>query len=68
LPTAVSLTEEIMTTHRFQIGEIKLLPTGGGVFEVELNGELIFSKKELGRFPEQGEIPSKLTEKGVKPE
>lgn len=57
-----------MTTHRFQIAEIKLIPTGGGVFEVQVNGELIFSKKELGRFPGEGEIPSILTEKGVKPE
>jgi selT/selW/selH-like putative selenoprotein len=26
------------------------------VFEVELDGKLIFSKKKLGRFPEEGEI------------
>jgi selT/selW/selH-like putative selenoprotein len=26
------------------------------VFEVELDGKLIFSKKKLGRFPENGEI------------
>ena len=27
-----------------------------GVFEVTLDGELIFSKKKLGRFPESGEV------------
>jgi len=26
-------------------------PSSGGVFEVTLNGSLIFSKKQLGRFP-----------------
>jgi len=26
------------------------------VFEVELDGRLIFSKKELDRFPDEGEI------------
>jgi selT/selW/selH-like putative selenoprotein len=26
------------------------------VFEVELDGKLIFSKKKQGRFPEEGEI------------
>ena len=31
-------------------------PSSGGVFEVTLNGSLIFSKKQLGRFPEKGEI------------
>jgi len=28
----------------------------GGVFEVTLDGNLIFSKKKLGRFPESQEI------------
>ena len=31
-------------------------PSSGGVFEVTLNGSLIFSKKQLGRFPNDGEI------------
>jgi len=30
--------------------------SGGGVFEVELDGKLVFSKKQLHRFPEEGEI------------
>jgi selT/selW/selH-like putative selenoprotein len=30
------------------------------VFEVVLDGQLIFSKKELGRFPETGEILEKI--------
>ena len=32
------------------------MPSGGGVFEVRLNGALIFSKKQQGRFPEEDEI------------
>lgn len=28
----------------------------GGVFEVMLDGVLIFSKKKLERFPDEGEI------------
>jgi selenoprotein W-related protein len=30
--------------------------SSGGVFEVEYENELIFSKKEVGRFPDIGEI------------
>jgi predicted Rdx family selenoprotein len=30
------------------------------VFEVRRDGDLIFSKKRLGRFPEPGEIPGLL--------
>ena len=33
-----------------------MIASSGGVFEVELDSTLIFSKKELGRFPEEGEI------------
>lgn len=33
-----------------------LIPSSGGVFEVELDGELVFSKKALDRFPEDAEI------------
>ncbi len=36
--------------------EPELIESSGGVFEVELDGELIFSKKRLRRFPEDGEV------------
>ncbi len=28
----------------------------GGVFEIEYNGDLMFSKKKVGRFPDEGEV------------
>jgi len=37
---------------------VRLIESGGGVFEVEIDGELVFSKKELDRFPEHSEIYS----------
>ena len=33
-----------------------LIKGSGGQFEVTLDGKLIFSKKQLGRFPETSEI------------
>lgn len=54
LPRASSLEASLKQT--FQGINISLISSGGGVFEVTLNGELIFSKKALNRFPEQGEI------------
>jgi selenoprotein W-related protein len=32
----------------------------GGVFEVVLDGQLIFSKKQVGRFPDVAEILEKI--------
>ncbi len=36
----------------------KLIPGVGGVFDVWVNGDLIFSKAEAGRHAEPGEIRS----------
>ena len=41
---------------KYNGADIKLVPSGGGVFEITLNDDLIFSKKALGRFPDDGEI------------
>lgn len=41
-------------------GGVEIIPGSGGIFEVELNGSLIFSKEETGRFPQENEIESKL--------
>jgi selenoprotein W-related protein len=38
----------------------ELIKGGGGVYEVRLDGELIFSKKQLGRFPMPGEIQAAI--------
>lgn len=36
--------------------EVKLIRGSGGQFEVALEGKLIYSKKQTGRFPDPGEI------------
>lgn len=40
--------------------EATLIKGGSGQFEVVLDGNLIFSKKQLGRFPEPREILEKI--------
>jgi len=61
LPRASSLEAKLKQT--FQGIHVQLISSGGGVFEVTLNDRLIFSKKSLGRFPDDGEI-EKLIEQG----
>jgi len=36
--------------------DVKLVESGGGVFEIMADGKLVFSKKQLGRFPTNDEI------------
>jgi len=39
-----------------------LIKSGGGAFEVTANDELVFSKLAVGRFPEDEEIISALSD------
>jgi selenoprotein W-related protein len=41
--------------REFPDSTVELLESGGGVFELRVEGELVFSKKKLDRFPEKGE-------------
>lgn len=45
--------------QRFGI-DTTLVKGRGGVFEVSLDGEEIFSKKSRGRFPEPGEVEDQV--------
>jgi selenoprotein W-related protein len=53
---AAWLAQELLTTFESDIRSVSLVPGGGGILEVRLNGELLFSRKEAGRFPEAKEL------------
>jgi selT/selW/selH-like putative selenoprotein len=36
--------------------EVELVPGVGGVFEITVDGQLKFSKKQIGRFPTDEEV------------
>jgi len=40
-----------------------LIRGSGGVFEVKLGDQPVFSKKATGRFPEPGEVETSLSER-----
>ncbi len=51
------MAQELLTTFAEEVGSVKLTPdASGGVFEVRVNEELIWSRKERGRFPESKEL------------
>ena len=39
-----------------RIGALELIPSGGGAFEVSVDGEKIYSKLESGDFPKPDAI------------
>jgi selenoprotein W-related protein len=50
------MTQELLMTFDTELGEVALVPGTGGIFEVRVNGELIWSKKERGCFPDPKEL------------
>lgn len=52
----MSLTAELLEAWETEIQSLTLIPSDGGVFEVKVDSDLVFSKKALGRHAEPGEV------------
>jgi selenoprotein W-related protein len=52
----VSLAGDLVREFEAEIESLELLPSDEGRFEVRVNGSLVFSKKQLGRHAEAGEV------------
>jgi selenoprotein W-related protein len=50
------MAQELLMTFGEELGEVALVPGSGGIFEVRLDGEKLWNKKEAGRYPEPKEI------------
>ena len=45
------------------ISVVEVVPGRGGIFDVHVNGELVFAKSMLGRYPEPDEVVPRLRER-----
>ena len=46
------ISQELLNTFSEEIDELTLVPSTGGVFEIYINDEIIWSREEQNRFPE----------------
>jgi selenoprotein W-related protein len=46
----------LLTTFKQQVQGLELEPSGGGCFEVSVDGQLVYSKLANGSFPEEDAI------------
>ena len=53
---AAWLAQELLTTFEADLSAVSLQPSTGGIFEVRLNGAVLFNRKAEGRFPESKEL------------
>lgn len=58
----MSATKDLLATYQHVIDDLTLVTGSKGVFDVEVNGELIYSKGQTGRHAEPGEVLDRFRE------
>jgi len=59
---AAWLAQELLAANEEDLGGVTLVPGRGGIFEVRIGDQLVFSHAEAGRFPEPRELKDALRE------
>jgi selenoprotein W-related protein len=57
------MAQELLITFERDLGEVALRPGGTGVYEVRLDGEVIWSRAVEGRFPELKELKQRIRDR-----
>ncbi len=64
---AAWMAQELLSTFEGDLEEVALIPGSGGIFEVRVGTEVVWSRKDRGRFPEIKEL-KQLVRDRVAPE
>ena len=46
----------LLEEHEDDVGTIEVVTGANGIFDVHVDGELVFTKSMLGRYPEPDEV------------
>ena len=60
---AAWMAQELLTTFEEELGEVALRPGTGGIFEVRVNDQLLWSRADAGRFPDIKELKQLVRDK-----
>lgn len=47
------MAQKVLDQYRANVGEVALIPSSGGAFEVLVDGTKLYSKLETGKFPDE---------------
>ncbi len=61
------MAQELLTTFGEELGEVAIVPGGGGIFEVALDGEVIATNRDHAPMPDPGAV-KRLIRDRVSPE
>lgn len=57
---AAWMAQELLTTFEQELGGVTLKPGTGGVYDIRVDGALLFSRAAEGRFPEAKELKQRV--------
>ena len=57
---AAWMAQEVLSTFSLEMGEVTLIPGTGGIFEIRLDGQLIWERKRDGGFPGPKELKQRV--------
>jgi selenoprotein W-related protein len=57
------LADKLLGKYKNQLAEVALVPSSGGVFEVSADGDLVYSKLQTGRFPDERALLNEMDNK-----
>lgn len=49
---AAWMAQELLSTFSLELGRVSLIPGTGGIFEIEIDGVLVWERKRDGGFPD----------------
>jgi selenoprotein W-related protein len=57
---AAWMAQELLTTFQAELGEVALVPGTGGVFDVRVDDQPVWSRAGEGRFPDIKELKQRV--------
>ena len=50
------MVDEVLSEIQHDVKSLEMIPSKGGRFEWTVNGDLVYSKKATGRYPELNDL------------
>lgn len=60
---AAWMAQELLSTFSEEVGEVALIPGTGGIFTIEVDGELIWERKRDGGFPGPKDLKQRVRDR-----
>ena len=54
------MTDRILGTYKQKVQSLTLVPSGGGCFELTIDGKLVYSKLQTGEFPDERKLVAEI--------